>query len=55
MLSVILEDVDHKSGEAAAEVVDTTYADDAMLASSSIPDLRIYLNNVIEIAKAYGL
>ena len=55
MLSVILEDADVKSQDAAAEVVDTTYADDTMLASSSIPDLQIYLSNVIEIAEAYGL
>ena len=55
MLSVILEDVDVKSQHASAEVVDTTYADDTLLASSSIPDLQIYLDTVIEIAQAYGL
>ena len=55
MLSVILEDADNKAGEASSEVIDTTYADDTLLASSSIPDLQIYLSDVIEIAHAYGL
>jgi len=55
MLSVILEDVDVKSQNAAAEVIDTIYADDTLLAASSIPDLQIYLDSVINVAQAYGL
>ena len=47
---MFLEDADVKSQEVAAEVVDTTYADDTLLASSSIPDLQVYLNDVIQIA-----
>ena len=55
MLSVILDDVDVRTGRAAENVTDTTYADDTLLASHSIPDLQIYLDVLIEVAAAYGL
>ena len=55
MLSVILDDVDVCAGPGAADVTDTTYADDTLLASRSIPDLQIYLDALIEVAAAYGL
>ena len=55
MLPVILDDTDCKSQEAATQIIDTTYADDMLLTSNSIPDLQICLDNLIDVAGAYGL
>ena len=55
MLSMILEDTDASTAGGNKDVIDTTYADDTLLASKSIPQLQVYLSSLIEIAAAYGL